>query len=55
MVAARSWVGPNHGFSMQGHATQGSRTFSSCVNLSSVDIFGGDLALDSGNTPGMLI
>ena len=52
MAAARSWVGPNHG-SHARHATRGSRTFSSHVNLSSAVIFGGgDLAPDSGNTLG---
>ena len=40
MAAARSLVGPNHG-SLVRHAAQGSKTFSSCVNLSSVVIFGG--------------
>ena len=52
MAAARSWVGPNHG-SLIRHTTQGSRTFSSHVNLPSAVIFGGgDLALDSGNALG---
>ena len=51
MAAARSWVGPNHG-SLMKHTAQGSRTFSSHVNLSSAVIFGGDLEPDSGNTPG---
>ena len=50
-AAARSQVGPNHG-SHARHATWGSRTFSSHVNLSSVVIFGGDLEADSGNTLG---
>ena len=48
MAAARSQVGPNHG-SHARHTAWGSRTFSSCVNLSSVVIFGGDLEPDSGN------
>ena len=43
MAAARSLVGPNHG-SLIRHAAQGSRTFSSCVNLSSaVGFWGGIL------------
>ena len=40
MAAARSQVGPNCG-SCARHAAQGSRTFSSCVNLSSAVIFRG--------------
>ena len=51
MAAARSLVSPNHG-SLIRHATWGSKTFSSHVNLSSVVIFGGDLAPDSGNALG---
>ena len=51
MAAVRSWVGPNHG-SHARHATWGSRTFLSCVNLSSAVIFGGDLEPDSGNALG---
>ena len=50
-AAARSQVGPNHG-SHARHTAWGSRTFSSCVNLSSVVVFRGDLAPDSGNAPG---
>ena len=44
-AAARSWVGPNCG-SHERHATQRSRTFSSCVNLSSLVISGGYLEPD---------
>ena len=51
MAAARSWVGPNCG-SHARHATQGSRTFSSHVNLSSAVVFRGDLETDSGNALG---
>ena len=51
MAAVRGQVGPDHG-SHARHAAQGSRTFSSHVNLSSAVIFGGDLAPDSRNTPG---
>ena len=53
MAAARSRVGPNHG-SLIRHTAWGSRTFLSCVNLSSVVIFRGDIALDSGNALGCL-
>ena len=42
MAAARSRVGPNHGFHAR-HAARGSRTFSNHVNLSSAVIFGGIL------------
>ena len=41
-AAARSQVGPNCD-SCARHATWGSRTFSSCVNLSSAVVFGGIL------------
>ena len=51
MAAASSQVGPNHG-SHARDAAQGSRTFSSCDNLSSAVIFGGDLAPDSDNALG---
>ena len=51
MAAARSQVGQNHG-SHARHTTQGSRTFSSHVNLSSAVIFREDLALDSCNALG---
>ena len=51
MAAARSQVGPNCG-SHARHATRGSRTFSSHVNLSSAVIFRGGLELDSGNALG---
>ena len=51
MAAARSWVGPKCG-SLIRHTAQGSRTFSSHVNLSSAVIFGGDLEPDSGNALG---
>ena len=47
--AARSLVGPNHG-SLVRHTAWGSKTFWSHVNLSSVVIFRGGLAPDSGNT-----
>ena len=51
MAAARSWVGLYCG-SHARDATRGSRTFSSWDSLSSVVIFGGDLAPDSDNAPG---
>ena len=51
MAAARSLVGPNYG-SLVRHATWGSKTFLSHVNLSSVVILRGGLASDSGNALG---
>ena len=51
MAAARSQVGPSQG-SLIRHATRGSRTFLSHVNLSSAVIFRGDFAPDSGNALG---